>query len=455
MATAHKLAMQEAITTGPTEQLDYTTLLCLLRKRRCHVLERFTDVLLQKLAKSILKDGLGIKDQQKIMKEGVEDETYMWFVYRGSVEVKDMSDNRLLTTIDAGGCFGEYSLVTGKPRCADAFAKGPAVLIKVGSSLVAKLTADCCFLRDLNLERESILEFNHELNGGKNAAHAEVGLLPSTMILPGIQNFLEGTPSSAFAEKIAAYKRLQRLAGKAKIGTGFFFFFFSPLAELRSPSIETDESGLTASKVVAPGALLGRGDLALGVLDGKWGSIMLQPAITAVGQVYVEFHVDMSNSVCELLFGVCDGSQKPATNQVTFKCDNSWMYYSYNGRRYTKGVGYDFVSQTRRTGKRVGQGDRVGILIDQRSGLAVGGKAGARGRCAGVYVNGQLQGTLVTENELTLNNKAWPEKLWIAIDMYGENQRVRILADSCRVAGVSLRVGLSFLCVAGTLGVGL
>lgn len=435
----HKLAMQEAITSGADEAIDYTTLLSLLRKRKCHVLERFADEVLQDLAKSCVHHGVGIKDQQKIMKEAAEDEPYMWFVYNGTIEVKDMKENVALATVEAGGCVGEYSLLTGKPRAADAFARGPAVLIKIWRSLVEKLTADRCFLRALNLEREAMLDFNHESSKGASAVHPEVGLCPSMLTLPGTQDFLQGKPASAFAENIAAYKRLQRLAAKAKIGAGFFFVYFSPFAGLRSDAIETDESGLKAKKVMVPGALLGRGDLALDRLEGKWGSIMLQPEITAVGQAYVEFHIELSNPVCELLFGVCDGSQLPEKGQITFKCDNSWMYYCYNGRRYTKGFGYDFQSRNKRNGKRAGQGDRVGILIDQSCGHAMDGTAAARGRYAAVYVNGELQGTLVTESELTSDQKSWPKHLRIAIDMYGENQCVRILPDSCRCLGPTVQ----------------
>ena len=133
MAAHHKLAVLEAMTTGPHEDMEYSILLSLLRKRTCHLLERLADKALQQLAHSCLHDGIGIMDQQKIMKEADDDyPPYMWFVYRGSVEVKDMKENCLLSTLDAGGCVGEFSLISGKARGADAFAKGPAVVFKIG-----------------------------------------------------------------------------------------------------------------------------------------------------------------------------------------------------------------------------------------------------------------------------------------------------------------------------------
>jgi len=293
-------------------------------------------------------------------------------------------------------------------------------------------------LRELNIQREAMLEFHHDIHQGKTPVHEEVGLRPSELSLPAIEDFLQDKSSSAFAESIAAYKRLQRLAVKAKVGTSFSFVYFSPEPEKRSLEIEIDESGLRATKVLAPGALLGRGDLALENNQGKWGSIMLQPAIPSGGQIYVEFLIELSNPVCELLIGVCDGSQRPSKGHVTFMRDKSWMYYCYNGRRYTQGVGYN-LSQIRMNGQRAGVGDRVGILIDQSCSHTVDGLGGSQGKCAGVYVNGELQGALLTERALEADQKQWPSQLWIAVDMYGENQRVAILPDSSRTVGVSAR----------------
>ena len=54
-----------------------------------------------------------------------------------------------------------------------------------------------------------------------------------------------------------------------------------------------------------------------------------------------------------------------------------------------------------------------------------------------INLNGFAQGTLLTERELEADHKQWPSQLWIAVDMYGENQRIAILPDSSRIIGVS------------------
>jgi hypothetical protein len=182
-----------------------------------------------------------------------------------------------------------------------------------------------------------------------------------------------------------------------------------------------------------------RGLLDISPCDGQWGSIMLLPDINAPAQVYVEFLIELSNPVCEALFGVCDGSQNPGAGQITFKRSNAWMYYCHNGRKYTKGVGFD-ISPNRISGTTAAQGDRVGILIDQSVNLSMDPQPGAEGKCAALYINGKLQGLLVSERLLAEEHEAWPERLFIAMDLHGDNQRVRILPERTRVLGLGVDV---------------
>ena len=49
----------------------------------------------------------------------------------------------------------------------------------------------------------------------------------------------------------------------------------------------------------------------------------------------------------------------------------------------------------------------------------------------------ELQGLLVSEKELRNEQKPWPQNVRIAVDMHGENQRVKILPEKTRLLGVS------------------
>jgi len=427
-----KIQLAPAVTTGAPCPMSHERLLRLLRARQSHLFQRVTDRFLRRLTETCLREAIEAKDQQKLMKEGDDPyPSYLWFVYDGKVEVKDMNANVVLNTVKAGGVVGEYSVVTGKPRAADAFARDKAIVFKVSRDLILSLTPENQkFLEELAQEREALFEYQDELNPGREPVHPEVGLLATDMSLPSLEDFLRNKPSGVFADNIAAYKRLQRLGAKANIGVTPYFACFPHDAVFRSPQIEIDPSGLVAAKNRQTLPLL-----TLVPQEGHWASLFLHPRAQSHNMSYVEFLIELSNPVCELLFGVCDGSQDPANGQVTFRKDNAWMYYCHTGRKYTKGFGFDLSKQLV-AGRPAGQGDRIGILVDQRQKQTSALKNNGEGRCAAVYVNGQLQGLLLSEKELNREGKQWPGQLYFAMDMHGENQRVALQPEKCRLLGI-------------------
>ena len=416
---------------GERTAMEKGKLLSLLRRRKSHLLQRVTDKFLRRLSDMCAEDGMLMAENQKVMKEGDDcDPPYLWIVCQGKVDISVKGG--MLTSVGPGGLVGEFSVVTGLRRRADAFAKEQAVLIKVSADVVRSLTPENRdFLPQLAAEQEALAAFFQEMYPDVSVPHAEVGICPAQVHMPPMAKFLteKAAGITSFADNVAAYKRLLRLAIKAKVGTGNLFLFFAP--DNHSPHVQLDPYGERASKVKPEGSLL------FPSAEGLWGSTMVLPAIDKPAMVFVEFKIENYNPVCELLIGVCDGSQKPASGQVIFKRDNAWMYYCHTGRRYSKGVGYD-LSSTTISGKTVGHGDCVGILIDQSPSLTLDSR-GNQGRCAAVYVNGHLQGELMTERQLEKEGKSFPQQLMLAVDMYGENLSVTLLPERTRVMGVDLQ----------------
>jgi hypothetical protein len=206
---------------------------------------------------------------------------------------------------------GEYSVVTGNPRAADAFAKERTVVFKVSRDLILSLlTSDENFLDKLASEREALFEYHDEMYPGKGPVHQEKGILATDLNLPSVEEFLRNKPSSEFADNVAAYKRLQRIAAKANIGATPYFACFPHDFAFRSSQIEIDTWGLVATKNRQTTPLLSS------TPPEHWASLMLKPKAQPCNMSYVEFLIELSNPVCELLFGVCDGSQQPSQGQV-------------------------------------------------------------------------------------------------------------------------------------------
>ena len=292
--------------------MEKRKLLSLLRRRKSHLLQRVTDKFLRRLSDMCAEDAMLMAENQKVMKEGDDcDPPYLWIVCQGKVDISVKGG--ILTSVGPGGLVGEFSVVTGLRRRADAFAKEQAVLIKVSADVVRSLAPENRnFLPQLAAEQEALAAFFQEMYPDVSVPHAEVGISPAQVHMPPMDKFLteKAAGVTSFADNVAAYKRLLRLAIKAKVGTGNLFLFFAP--DNHSPHVQLDPYGERASKVKPEGSLL------FPSAEGLWGSTMVLPAIDKPAMVFVEFKIELYNPVCELLIGVCDGSQKPANGQVIF-----------------------------------------------------------------------------------------------------------------------------------------
>ncbi len=71
-------------------------------------------------------------DGETIVREGDQGGS-MFFVQRGRVSITFGPDNRQVAVTDAGGYFGEMSLLTGEPRSATVRAAGDSTVIEVGA----------------------------------------------------------------------------------------------------------------------------------------------------------------------------------------------------------------------------------------------------------------------------------------------------------------------------------
>ena len=85
------------------------------------------------------------KNGKRVIKEGDKADC-MFFVVDGNVVCTifaDDSKERVLTTIEKGGYFGELALITHKPRAASAFALGDIKLAKLDISAFERLLGPC------------------------------------------------------------------------------------------------------------------------------------------------------------------------------------------------------------------------------------------------------------------------------------------------------------------------
>jgi len=79
-------------------------------------------------------------DGESIVRQGEPGES-MFIIASGRASVVLEPDRREVATIDAGGYFGEMSLLTGEPRTASVIARGDTVVLEVGANMFRHLAA--------------------------------------------------------------------------------------------------------------------------------------------------------------------------------------------------------------------------------------------------------------------------------------------------------------------------
>jgi serine/threonine protein kinase len=79
-------------------------------------------------------------DSEEIVKEGEMDDRF-YIIVQGRVSVQRLG--RALGYLDNGDCFGETSYVRGAKRTATINASGPVTVMKVSSTLLEQVSAEC------------------------------------------------------------------------------------------------------------------------------------------------------------------------------------------------------------------------------------------------------------------------------------------------------------------------